>query len=364
MGKNLKGEKFLKTFFIGLKDKLVIIKETASGYDFKEHLQEKQPTRLAFDPENEKRIYCSTRGDGLWRSEDGGEHWNKIGESYVSTEMHINGEIPSSKITSVAVNPIKKVDGNSVVYAGTEPSMLFYSEDNGRSWHEFKGIQNLPSKENWAFPPRPYTHFVRWITPSYSNENHIAISIEAGAILNTDDHGEIWKDRPDKSPIDVHTLLAHPKAPGRLYAANGDGASNSKQAYSESNDEGLTWQYMSEGLEKHPYLYNMVLHPTNPNVRLVSASKNASAAHGSNRYSTVYRKLEDEPWKEMADGLPRKQAYTHHLANDPKNTDAFYALNNYGIFYLGEGETVWRKIDIPWDDYAGQRAYCFIVNLS
>ena len=351
----------MKTFFIGLKNKLVIIKETPNGYDFKEHLQEKQPTRLAFDQENEKRIYCSTKNDGLWRSEDGGIHWNKVGESHLPTETHINGGLPSSKITSVAVNPMKRVDGNSVVYAGTEPSMLFYSEDKGRYWHEFKGIQNLPSKENWSFPPRPYTHFVRWITPSYSNENHMAISIEAGAVLTTDDHGELWKDRPNKSPIDVHTLLAHPKAPGRLYAANGDGASNNERAYAESEDEGLTWDYMSEGLEEHPYLYNMVLHPNNPNDRIVSASKNASAAHGSKRYSTIYRKLEDAPWKELAEGLPCKQAYTHHLANDPEEVDAFYAMNNYGIFHLAKGTDIWEKTNIPWDNYKKQRPYCFVV---
>lgn len=351
----------MKTFYIGLKDKLVLIKETTTGYDFKECLHEKQPTRLAFDPLNQNRLYCSTRDDGLWRSEDNGEHWEKVGESHLSSERNINGGLPSSKITSVAVSPVRSVDGYSVVYAGTEPSMLFYSEDRGKTFQEFKGIQNLPSKKDWAFPPRPYTHFVRWITPSYSKKDYLAISIEAGAVLHTNDHGKIWKDRPEKSPIDVHTLLTHPKAPGRLYAANGDGASNNERAYAESEDEGMTWQYMSEGLEEHPYLYNMVLHPENPNDRIVSASKNASAAHGSQRYSTIYRKMKDEPWKELADGLPREQAYTHHLANDPDKIGAFYAMNNYGVFYLADGAETWEQTSIPWEAYKDQRAYCFVV---
>ncbi|SHF04625.1 hypothetical protein SAMN02745249_01688 [Atopostipes suicloacalis DSM 15692] len=351
----------MKTFYIGLNDKLVLIKETTTGYDFKECLHEKQPTRLAFDPLNQNRLYCSTRDDGLWRSEDSGEHWEKVGESHLSSERNINRGLPSSKITSVAVSPVRSVGGYSVVYAGTEPSMLFYSEDRGRTFQEFKGIQTLPSKKDWAFPPRPYTHFVRWITPSYSKKDYLAISIEAGAVLHTNDHGKIWIDRPEKSPIDAHTLLAHPKAPGRLYAANGDGASNNERAYAESEDEGITWQYMSEGLEEHPYLYNMVLHPENPNDRIVSASKNASAAHGSQRYSTVYRKVEDESWKEIADGLPRKQAYTHYLANDPDKIGAFYAMNNYGVFYLADGAETWEQTSIPWEAYKDQRAYCFVV---
>ena len=354
----------MKTFYIGLKDKLVLIKETISGYDFKECLYEKQPTRLAFDPLKPNLIYCSTRNDGLWRSENNGKHWEKIGESHLSSERNINGGLPSSKITSVAVSPVRNVEGNSVIYAGTEPSMLFYSEDRGRTFQEFKGIQTLPSKKDWAFPPRPYTHFVRWITPSYSKKDHLAISIEAGAVLRTTDHGETWMDRPEKSPIDVHTLLTHPKTPERLYAANGDGASNKERAYAESADEGRNWKYMSEGLEEHPYLYNMVLHPENPNDRIVSASKNASAAHGARRYSTVYRKIGEEPWRELAKGLPRVQAYTHHLANDPDKTGAFYAFNNYGIYYLADGKKVWEKTSIPWEAYKNQRAYCFAVQSS
>src|SRR5699024_5506305 len=125
----------MKTFYIGLNDKLVLIKETTTGYDFKECLHEKQPTRLAFDPLNQNRLYCSTRDDGLWRSEDSGEHWEKVGESHLSSERNINGGLPSSKITSVAVSPVRSVGGYSVVYAGTEPSMLFYSEDRRSEEH-------------------------------------------------------------------------------------------------------------------------------------------------------------------------------------------------------------------------------------
>ena len=350
----------MKTFFVGLKDKLITIKETANGYQFNESLHETNPTRLAFDPSNKQRIYCATNGDGLWRSEDGGEHWSNIGVPSVASDLPKNRGISSSKMSAVAVHPTKKVNGHSVVYAGTEPSMLFYSEDHGESWHEFEGMQKMPSQKDWAFPPRPWTHYVRWITPSYSNKDHLAVSIEAGAVLNSYDHGKTWKDRTEDSPIDVHTLLAHPKAPKRLYAANGDGKGRS---YAESYDEGLTWIYMTEGLEQHPYGYHLVLHPENPTDRLISASKSASSAHGSNRYSTIYRKVDTAPWIELADGLPREDAFTHHLANDPDNVGAFYALNNFGLFYLKPGGNQWERLDIPWEEYENKRPYSFAVEV-
>lgn len=339
-----------------------MIDQTKDGFEIHEHLLEKQPTSLAFDPDNKQRIYCATNGDGLWKTENGGGRWQKIGApSHSSTKTHIGHGMSSSKITAVAVHPTKKINGNAVVYAGTEPSMLYFSTDLGRSWEEFEAMQHVPSKRNWAFPPRPYTHFVRWITPSYHNDKHLSVSIEAGAVLNTYDEGEIWVDRPEKSPIDVHTLLAHPNAPNRLYAANGDGSSNNKHAYAESTDAGKSWNYMSEGVEEHPYLYNMVIHPDHPDIRFVSASKSARTAHGNKRYSTIYKKIDDEPWVEFAVGLPREDAYTHHLSDDSKELGAFFAMNNFGIYHLADGSKEWKKLDLDWSKYANRRAYCFEV---
>lgn len=119
---------------------------------------------------------------------------------------------------------------------------------------------------------------------------------------------------------------------------------------------------MSEGIEEYPYLYNMILHSENPNDRLVSASKNAGAAHRSTRYSTVYRKIGDVDWIEISDGLPRTNAYTHHLAEDPNKAGAFYTFNNFGVYYLDKDATEWKQVDIPeLEAYLGKRPYYFIV---
>lgn len=343
----------VKTFFVGLADKLLIIKEQKNEYIISTQLTGKKINRLAVVPQNPMQLYAATAAHGLWRSFDGGEHWERVG---------VNRGLESSTITSVAVNPIKKENGKSIVYAGTEPSHLYYSEDGGDHWLEFKEIQKMSSKKNWSFPPLPETHYVRWITPSYTNAEHLAISIEAGAVLHTTTHGKTWKDRPKESPIDVHTLLAHPKKPGYLYAANGDGGSTQEKAYAESPDGGKSWRYKSEGLEKHPYLYNMVINSENPEEILVSASLNASRAHRTPRYSTIYHKIENNNWTELSDGLPKEGAYTHHLAEDPHMPGAYYVLNNFGLYYLPVEEDRWQKINVDAKENGfAQRAYAFLV---
>lgn len=343
----------MKIFFVGLADKLVRINEQADGYIVTAHLEGQKINQIVADPQDASKLYVATGTDGLWRTQNSGEQWERVGKKSV---------LASKTVTSVAVSPVRRIDDKSTVYVGTEPSHLYYSEDEGESWTEFLGIQELPSKTNWRFPPRPETHYVRWITPSYSNPGHLAVSIEAGAVIFTNNHGETWQDRSEPSPIDVHTLLAHPHKPGYLYAANGDGGSKPERAYAESPDGGQTWIYQSKGLADHPYLYNMILNSKDAEDRLVSASKNASKAHRQPRYSTIYRKTGKNPWMEIADGLQRMGAYTHHLAEDPALAGAYYALNNYGLYYLARGESRWEKLNIETEiNLFDQRAYSFFI---
>lgn len=342
----------MNTFYVGLTDGLLIIQETVTGFDVSRHLTGMKMSRLAIDLSDRKRIFVATN-EGLWRTENKGATWERVDHEFIS-----------SKVTAVAVSPYRNEQGNHTIYAGTEPSYLYYSENLGASWTESDSMQKLASKKHWAFPPRPDTHFIRWITPSATDANQLALSIEAGAVISTNNTGATWTDRAKIGPVDVHTLLTHPLAPHRLYAANGGLVSNkSRESYAESEDGGASWNFMSEGLADYPYLYNMTIHRERPDYRLVSASENAAGAHRQSAYSTIYRKIGDEPWQELANGLPRERAFSHHLANDPNNADAFYALNNFGLYHLEDGKDIWEKVAIPWsDELTEQRPYFFVVD--
>ncbi|MBE5102330.1 WD40/YVTN/BNR-like repeat-containing protein [Priestia aryabhattai] len=352
----------MRKFFLGMEEELLLIEETSNGYKTSTHLKGTQPIRIAVDPQNNYRIYCATYGHGLWKSEDGGLSWIAIGKVGQYHEPPKGEGITSARITSVKVHPNKKSNGNSIVYVGTEPSALYSSSDNGNTWIEFKSIQNLFSKPTWQFPPRPFTNHVRWITPSYDNENHIGVSIEFGAFIYTKNHGEVWNDRPFLSPMDIHTLLAHPQAPGRLYAACGDGLLSEGKSYAESMNEGKEWRYLSEGLEKHPYLYNLAINKENPNDRIVSAAKDPNSAHHKNLYSTIYRKQGTNNWKEISNGLPTKGSYIFTLAADPYEGDLFYAMSNLGLYKWDELQKKWEQLEIAWkEEYKQQHPSSLLI---
>ena len=66
-------------------------------------------------------------------------------------------------VTAVDVSHAEQADGLGIVYAGTEPSAVFRSDNGGDSWVDLAGLRALPSAATWSFPPRPHTHHVRWI---------------------------------------------------------------------------------------------------------------------------------------------------------------------------------------------------------
>jgi hypothetical protein len=208
----------------------------------------------------------------------------------------------------------------------------------------------LKSSSSWSFPPRPWTHHVRWIEPDKNKKQYLFVAIEAGALVQSHDGGESWIDRVDTGPYDTHTLLTHKLAPKRLYSAAGDG-------YFESNDYGQSWIRPDEGLY-HRYLFGMAVDSTNPQNVIVSAAKGAWKAHylDENTESFLYRRSKEEEeeedkekWILITDGLPdAKGTIISMLAAHPKIKGKFYCLNNRGIFYSMDSGASWNHMDIPW----------------
>lgn len=349
-------------FFLGMEDELLIVKKELNDYSVTTHLKGTHPTEVAIDPIDKNIVYCATYGNGLWKSIDGGDNWEAIGQSNAYHEPTKGNGITSAYVTAIAINPLQ----NNILYVGTEPSEMYYSNDYGETFSEYKEVQNLYSKPFWQFPARPYTNHIQCITPSFLNDSTINVAIEFGAFINTYNNGESWNDRKFLSPKDIHALSAHPLAPGRLYAACGDGLLSPGNSYAESTDDGNTWTYMSEGLEKHPYLYSLTLNPNDTEDRLVSAAVNAIHAHHkdsdiNNRYSTVYRKTNENAWYEISNGLSCEGAFIHELAYDPVEPNTFYALSNLGLFKYSAEYNSWNKIPISWENKYNSQHPSFLV---
>src|SRR5687767_12080728 len=151
------------TIMVGIQNSVLVL-ESSNRYKVHEALKGTDPQSIEFDALIPDRAYCGTFGNGLWKTDDGGQTWSNIGKD----------DISSPNVMSVAVSPLNPSSGNrfNKVYVGTEPSALHISNDGGDSWEKMETLNKLPSSKSWSFPPRPWTHHIRWIEPDANNPNY------------------------------------------------------------------------------------------------------------------------------------------------------------------------------------------------
>ena len=62
----------MTTLMVGMQDSLLVL-ESTNGYKIHECLKGTNPQKIAFDPRHPDRAYCATFGNGLWKTDDGGQ---------------------------------------------------------------------------------------------------------------------------------------------------------------------------------------------------------------------------------------------------------------------------------------------------
>jgi len=252
--------------------------------------------------------------DGVYRRGDG--DWERVAAV--------------GDVTSVTV-------AESGVWTGTEPSAVYHAPE-GREFEQCAPLDGLPSSDEWAFPPRPSTHHVRWIewTPQ-----RLYAAVEAGALLRSEDGGESWLDRVPTGPMDTHSMATHAGHPRLAYAAAGDG-------FYASEDGGETWQTAEDGLER-TYCWSVVCDPTDPDALLVSAAHGARSAHTfETADSAVFRRVAGAAEWTRCEGLPGPEGLLRaELAATGEPREAVAATNR-GVYRTGDWGASWERLTGDW----------------
>ncbi|MFW5938815.1 MAG: WD40/YVTN/BNR-like repeat-containing protein [Halolamina sp.] len=323
------------TAYAVYEDALFVV-ETVGTPALREHRFDARTECIAVTDE---ALLVGTFDDGLHRSIDGGESWTRV------------DGMGQTAVTALAVAPTDQ----ETVYAGTEPSAVYRSTDGGETFAKLDGLLDLPSSDEWSFPPRPDTHHVRWIEPDPNHPSLLHVAIEAGALVRArlGEDGVDWTDRVPGTRRDVHTIATHPDAPGLAMVAAGDG-------YGETTDGGESWQRPHAGLD-HTYCWSVAVGLneastgiSTPNV-LLSAASGANAAHRRGE-SYLYRR-EGGAWERLDDnGIPTGPGTYRAVLERGADEATFWAATNHGLHRTDDGGDSWTTIDVEWPDRIDSQA--------
>jgi len=252
---------------------------------------------------------------GLYASADAGKSWQLKGLS-------------DYKIFSLSFHP---TDPN-VVYAGTEPALLFRSSDGGETWSELsvKGIAIHPEDPELIY-----------------------CSIEEGGVIRSLDSGETWRyvskgeaetfravSRVTGVYQDCHVVKISPHDPDQIFVTTGDGLYR-------SNDCGQTWQRIDRGYRMKKYFGTVLLHPHDANVIYASASmgppsapKNASSIYKSTDNGTTFEEIATEI-------QPLYIVGWNGLTLDPLDSETLYFGAAEGkLYHSADGGESWEKLRV------------------
>lgn len=274
---------------------------------------------IAADPLNRQNLYAGCQSAGVLVSDDGGKTWKPV-----------PNQPPILHVSAIAVSQIDRHEDVGALYVGTEPSSVYRSRDDGVTWDDLESLRQIPSAPKWSFPARPWTHHIRWISPSPHDPDLILVVVELGGIMRSADGGKTWRDHPKDAYLDCHALAMPTDRPGLVYECAAGG-------FAVSTDAGLTWSSQDSGIDKI-YLFSMAVDFVDTNLVYVGASPDARHAHyrKGDSQAAIYRRKPEGSWEPVEEKLPPPLSYfPYGLATHPDEPDTIYAGFADGSIAIG-----------------------------
>jgi len=293
---------------------------------------------VAIDPANPDTIYAATGSGGVWRSDDGGQHWMLPGDEMVSRPVEwieIDPGNPSTLFAGVD-NPghaglwrttdrgktwaIVRPDKTSyildqrIAFAPSNPAIIYApstnlhyrSADGGKTWTSFR----VTGQDAYAFAIDPKNAKIIY-AGGRGTEHQMRRSTDGGAT---------WKPVGEGLPDRSIKLIAIPRErPSTLYVAMGFG-----QLY-KSENSGESWKALDIGLQGTEKLFSLDLDPHDPQSLL------AGTENGLRRSTDG-----GETWETVGGGLGNW--YCKGVAFHPKRKGLVYAgTTGMGFFKSTDG---------------------------
>lgn len=303
---------------------------------------------ITVHPTNPNIVYVGA-GDGLYRSNDAGNHWARL-----NTPADL-------QIWSVLVHPTN----HRTLFAGTSPVGVLRSDDAGETWRKLANAKQ-PDRVKMAFPCR-----VMRLSIDPAHPDHIYAALEVGGAMRSLDGGETWNDcaaelvnLAERNPhlrsrlqsdtenegmLDAHALCVSAAKPDTVFLAV-------RMGVFKSTDAGATWHDVRVGrFSPLTYARDIRVSPHDPKTLFACLSPAAASQDGS-----LYRSRDfGETWQRLDRGV-KARATMMAVAQDPRDAKSISCASRCGqVFSTADDGATWNETLLPdgvHDVYAIARA--------
>jgi photosystem II stability/assembly factor-like uncharacterized protein len=287
-------------------------------------------------------------GQVIQRSDDGGGSWQPVGNEFgydgvPGTHQWYDGTPHPWEFARVwHLEP--SLDDPDTVYAGVEDAGLFRSADGGEHWQELPGLRCHHSGPSWQPGAGGMCLHTIILDPTAPGRMYAAIS--AAGAFRSDDAGQSWRPinrglQSDGIPDPdaevghcVHRLAMHPARPGVLYMQK-------HWDVMRSDDCGEAWHEVSGNLPTD-FGFPIDVHAHEPDTVYVVPITSDSQHFPPEGKLRVYRsRTGGDDWEALTRGLPQEHCYVNVL----RDAMAVDSLEDCGVYFGTTGGQVYVSPD-------------------
>jgi photosystem II stability/assembly factor-like uncharacterized protein len=284
-------------------------------------------------------------GSTVWRSADLGETWEQSSEGLTYGD---DSELKLSKVSSLSA-------AHGRLLVGAEANGLFESRDGGKTFTLLSTFDDLPGRDEWNDPTnQPPGHLGISQTLQHPDDPDRFWAIVQGySTFETTDNGQTWAPRnkglradwPLENPdvgYCVHCLVMAPTDEKRMYQQNHVGMHR-------SDDQGLTWREISEGLPTE-FGFAAAVHPHDRETFYVIPLDPGHGRFMPDGKAAVWRTRDaGSSWQRLDKGLPQNDAHLGVLRRgmtiDAEESPGLYFGTSTGqIFASADEGDSWSEI--------------------
>lgn len=302
----------------------------------------------SYDPRH-NQIYAGVNSDVfgalVQRSSDGGRTWEHFNQGLDFAEGE---EKRVRQVWQVRAGHPSRPDE---VWAGTREAGLFRSGDGGAHWEPVRALNDRAKTDNWMEGGGGL--ILHTIVPDPTNADRMYVAVSAGGAYRSDDNGSSWKPinrgvradfMPDPEPETghcVHKLVMAAGMPNVLYQQNHCGVYR-------SDNSGDSWVDISEGLPSR-FGFPMAAHPQDPaTVYLAPLIADVERLMPDGRMTVWRSRDRGNTWQPLTNGLPDSawlSVLRDGMDTDPCDPCGIYVGTTGGqVFYSRDEGDSWQML--------------------